>query len=293
MSYDVDDALKRLERKLKALRAKNYIPDSLLEIVARTAAMQADARARVSVALPEGLATPDAHVQGAPLLARDAFPYDRAVTAQLFGRLLAMLHAAGGSLGMSADAFKARLEAGEVTLEALCDAMLRDDEAFFETWAGKMPEAPSLVRFLALGSLVPSLEAVASLLALNHDPESVWQHGHCPLCGSAPLISRIAGKEGARYSTCSFCRHEYRTARLQCPFCLETAAEKLEYFTADGEPGYQVHVCRSCDSYIKLADFREYDRESTPVLDDLESLALDILARQQGFSRPTASAWGF
>jgi FdhE protein len=35
------------------------------------------------------------------------------------------------------------------------------------------------------------------------------------------------------------------------------------------------------------------DRQSVPVLDDLESLALDILAREQGFVRPTQSAWGF
>ena len=41
-------------------------------------------------------------------------------------------------------------------------------------------------------------------------------------------------------------------------FCLEEDAKKLDYFTTENEPGYQVHVCRSCKSYIKIADFREF-----------------------------------
>lgn len=293
MTFNAERQMQRLERKLKALKEKNYIPDALLEIVARTAAIQLDARSRVKVELPEELASIEAHAQGAPLLGRDAFPYDRAVTAQVFGRLLGMLRAAGGSLGAAAEVVRQSIEKGELSIEGACDAMLRDDAAFFSTWAERLPDAPSLVRFLALGSLVPSLEATAELLALRRDAESVWQHGHCPLCGSAALISHLADKEGVRRHTCSFCRHEYRAARLQCPYCLEKDPEKLEYFTADGEPGFQVHVCRTCDTYIKVADFREFDREAIPVLDDLESLALDILARQQGFERPTASAWGF
>lgn len=57
--------------------------------------------------------------------------------------------------------------------------------------------------------------------------------------------------------------------------------------------GYQVHVCRSCKSYIKIADFREFfGRESIPALDDLESLPLDIAAQNEDFHRVAPSEWG-
>lgn len=309
MSFDFDGEMRRLEGKLKALRSKEYIPDALLEIVARTAAIQLEARMQVQSAAsadsaaPAGLATPEAHAQGAPLLPRDAFTYDRARTAATFGRLLAMMRAAGGALGTSAEVVREAMEKGELAVEDACDAALRDDVAWFDAWALRLTEAPSLVRFLALGSIVPSVEALAAQVAAVEArrsgadqpgaPAVVWQHGHCPVCGGAPLVGRLAGKEGALHLTCSFCRHEYRAKRLQCPFCLEEESKNLEYFTTDGEPGFQVHVCKSCKGYIKITDFREFDRISIPVLDDLESLALDIVARQQGYKRPTASAWGF
>ncbi len=307
MTSDFDRDLQRLEGKLKALRSKEYIPDALLEIVARTAAIQLEARAAVQAdlsAVPVAdLATPEAHAQGAPLLPRDAFIYDRARTAATFGRLLAMMRAAGGTLGAAAEVVREAMEKGELAVENACDAALRDDVAWFDAWALRLPDAPSLVRFLAMGSVTPAVEALAAAVAAEHARRTgadqpggtpvVWQHGHCPVCGSAPLVGRLVGKEGALHHTCSFCRHEYRAKRLQCPFCLENESKNLEYFTADGEPGFQVHVCKSCKGYIKVADFREFDRISIPVLDDLESLALDIVARQQGYARPTASAWGF
>ena len=92
---------------------------------------------------------------------------------------------------------------------------------------------------------------------------------------------------------CSYCRTTFRAKRIQCPFCLEEDAKKLDYFTTENEPGYQVHVCRSCKSYIKIADFREFfGRESIPALDDLESLPLDIAAQNEDFHRVAPSEWG-
>ena len=87
--------------------------------------------------------------------------------------------------------------------------------------------------------------------------------------------------------------NDFRAKRLQCPFCLEEDQKKLDYFTVDSETGYQVHVCRTCKSYIKIADFRElFGRTFMPALDDLESLALDMAAQKEGFHRLAPSEWG-
>jgi len=40
-------------------------------------------------------------------------------------------------------------------------------------------------------------------------------------------------------------------------------------------------------------DFREMDKKVLPPLDDLESLPLDLKAKEEGYIRPTLSAWGF
>lgn len=293
MSFDMDKEQKRLERKLTQLSKKDFLPATLLRIVSDTATLQLATRSEVSVKAPALPTPPDAHVQGVPLLPRELFVYDAKQTAILFGKLLALMEAIGGSLTEAAGIIRKGLEDRSFSLAEACEAFLKDDHLFFADWAARLPDAPSLVRFLVQGSLSPSLEAVAEQLREHHNNDEPWTFGHCPYCGSQPLIAALHEKEGFKHLSCSFCRSDYRAKRLQCAFCGEEDHEKLEYFKAEGEPGFEVHVCRTCNCYMKTADFRTLDAVTIPALDDLESLALDILAREQGLSRPTLSAWGF
>ena len=61
----------------------------------------------------------------------------------------------------------------------------------------------------------------------------------------------------------------------------------------DEEPGSEWTSCESCKTYVKTIDFRNLDRVAVPILDDLDSLALDYVAANQGYRRATLSAWGF
>ena len=106
-------------------------------------------------------------------------------------------------------------------------------------------------------------------------------------------MGRLLDNEGVRMHVCSFCSFEYRVPRLGCPICLAADSEGTDYYASDDEPGYVLDVCAACGTYIKLADFRTFDRVWMPLLDDLASLSLDIYARQMNFTRPTLSAWGF
>jgi FdhE protein len=45
--------------------------------------------------------------------------------------------------------------------------------------------------------------------------------------------------------------------------------------------------------YVKTLDYREMDKGLLPALDDMATVALDVLAQGQGYKRPTLSAWGF
>jgi FdhE protein len=141
--------------------------------------------------------------------------------------------------------------------------------------------------------MTPSLERMALKLAAVTDLRKSWTHGHCPVCGSMPIMSDLREKEGFRYNICGFCHSEYHFPRLQCPFCLEKDTAKLEYYEAKEEPGVRINACRTCMMYIKQTDFRNLDRRALPLIDDLDSLALDIAAREKDFKRPSLSAWGF
>jgi FdhE protein len=295
MPTDWDQERRRLSRKLEALRKKNYLPQGLLQMVGRTAELQLEARAAAKVTVPADseLASPDQQAQGAAILPRARFTWDAGQAADLFHRLLELVLAAEPPLSGAAKTVTAALADGELDLPAAFAAYVSGEEELFAAWAARLPETPRLLDFLVSASLAPGLESLAAALAKRQVKDRNWTHGHCPVCGSLPLIARLLEKEGRKHLTCAFCHTEYRAKRLQCPFCLEEDAAKLEYFEAEEEPGIQVHVCRSCNCYLKTVDFRQLEHASLPLLDDLESIALDILAQNQGLVRPTLSAWGF
>ncbi|WP_029895563.1 formate dehydrogenase accessory protein FdhE [Desulfohalovibrio reitneri] len=282
----------RFQRKLEALRKREDIPADLLDLVQRTAKLQFEAQDRLNGGLKPKAEPADKErtLQGAPLYSLEDFDHDPEAARALALDLLEMLAGMEGHLSSSSARLRNALSEGELDLEKAFAAHLKGDQDYFHKAAEMTPDAPGLVRFLAQASLLPALRVQAEAAEL---PEGMWIHGHCPLCGSPPLMARLVGKEGHRYLTCSMCWTEYRSKRLQCPHCLEEDQEKMTYFQAREEPGFQVHVCSTCQTYIKTSDFRALDKLSVPVLDDLESLPLDAAAAERGFMRPTASAWGF
>ena len=286
---------KQLERKLAALAGKEYLPKDLVELVAQVARLHLEARPACAVEIPAGLALPDAdlHLQGRSLIEPADFPYDAAQARALFDRALDILDRAEGPVAEAAALVRQDLEAGRLDREAAFRAYLRQDQEFFAPFVERSPQAPLTLPFLAQAALAPSLEKVAEALLAEHHGERGWEHGHCPVCGRPPLIAELDGKEGVRMLTCSFCHARYRAPRLMCAFCGEREQTKLPFFTVEEEPGYRVDVCTTCKRYIKTIDFRNLDRVAVPLLDDLESLALDMVAAREGYGRPTLSGWGF
>jgi FdhE protein len=286
---------RQVEQKLAALAGKEYLPKDLVELVARVARLHLEARPACAVELPSGLtlSDPDLHLQGRSLIEPADFPYDAAQARSLFQKTLDILDGAGGPVAAAAALVRQDLDAGRLDPDTLFAAYLRQDQDFFAPFAERSPDAPLTLPFLAQAALAPSLEAVAEKLLAEHHGERAWEHGHCPVCGRPPLIAELAGKEGVRMLTCSFCHARYRAPRMMCAFCGERDQAKLPFFTVEEEPGYRVDVCATCKRYIKTIDFRELDRVVEPLLDDLESLALDMVATREGYGRPTLSGWGF
>ena len=284
-----------VERKLRTLHGNAAIPSVLVDFIAQVLKLQQEAMEKVNPpVLPEQRVVPrEKQLMGAALLSRELFVADMENAQELFGRLLQVMKKAGGVLGKGVLCIETTEVQGGFSRKGILTDYIVGRTDVFEAMSACVPETPKLLDFLVAASLAPSLEVLARELSSLIDMEKTWNYGHCPVCGSLPLMARLEGKEGFRMLTCSFCHHEYKAKRLQCPYCLEEDTKKLRYFTSNDDTGYQVHVCDSCQSYVKVADFRNLDRISYPILDDLESLALDVAAAHEGFVRPTTSAWGF
>ena len=294
------------EIMLKKLKKQPWLPAPLLQLAEGVTQTQEQAAEALLSSLPplpmEHVLSPDseAHRLGQALLQPEHFPYDSAGALALWHHLLDMASATEGPTATAALAVKAGMTAPEQGMrlapEEAFAAFVRQDAAFFAQWAERLPEAPAMARFLAQAALTPWLHAATlQLSALAPELEkNVWEHGTCPHCGQLPYMGQLRGKEGARWHVCSFCQLAFRVARLQCPVCLERDNAKLHFFTTAAEPGYEVHVCETCKNYMKLTDLREKESTlSAPALEDLNSLPLDLAARQQGYIRNTLSAWGF
>ncbi|MFO7596580.1 MAG: formate dehydrogenase accessory protein FdhE [Desulfocurvibacter africanus] len=293
MAFDYDTEKRRLERKLAAVEKKGFLPKELLDMVGRTARLQLEAQREVRVEVPTDLGDAMRAALGAPLLPRAEFGCDREQALRLFGELLSVTADAGGALADASATVRKAVEEDALDPAEALSRFLAGDDAFFQEWGQKTPGAPRLLSFLAQASLTPSLRATAEAVADRAKLDVARNNGHCPICGSLPFIGSLREKEGYRYLSCSFCHSDYRAKRLACAYCGEDNQQHLEYFESADEPGYRVELCHSCKRYVKTADFRNYDRLCVPGLDDLESLALDIRAVEEGYSRPTLSAWGF
>lgn len=294
MPFDAARAAKQLDKKLDALSQKTVLPASMLALVAATARAQLAARTTEAVDIQPGrLEDIERNLRGAPMLARDAFPVDMARMEALFDELSGFVRDNEAHLVEAMDVIAAARQGGDLDLAKAVRQYLAGDDAFFAAFGERTPSAPRLLNFLVQAALAPRLAAVGEAAYAHFPKDRAWLFGQCPVCASPPLMARLVGKEGARHLTCSFCQLEYRAKRLMCPYCGEEDTKRLEVFSAAEEPGYFVHVCNSCKCYIKTTDFREFDRVSVPVLDDLESLTLDMAARGQGYTRPVLSAWGF
>lgn len=169
------------------------------------------------------------------------------------------------------------------------------------TLAGYQPSADDAVQLIRgiLGRGIESgaLETVARLAALpllhscgrllrNQVPGS-WSHGYCPICGSWPLLAELRSLERARYLRCGRCGGDWRVSWLCCAYCGETDHERLGTLVLEGEPEtWSVETCSQCSGYLKSVTTLQAIPPFELLLRDLETVELDVAARDRGFVRP-------
>lgn len=295
MHADEQDHARLLEMRFTEIRSQEILPEELIALVEKVLPLQRQARAEANIILPApgACASEAAMFAGSPLLLRQDFPCDMDQALRLIPALLDLLAASGGEAENAAKALRAALADGSLDPHKALRALPAGDDTLFAAWRQRLPASPRALDFLVTSALSPSLSLAAELLAPRLPQNLPHDHGHCPLCGSLPYISLLREKEGKRFGVCSFCGFEHRIRRIACPYCDEGEQNKLKLFRVAEYPGVRVDVCETCRMYVKTMDFRDMDRAVMPALDDMASVALDVLAQKQGYRRPTLSAWGF
>lgn len=133
------------------------------------------------------------------------------------------------------------------------------------------PPIPELVLFVAEAMLQPFAAESA---------------GACPFCSGPPVLGvlREEGHGARRGLVCALCLQERDYRRVICPACGEQTFDSLPVYTADGFAHVRIDACDTCRRYLKTIDLTK-DGLAVPVVDDLATVALDLWAREQGYTR--------
>jgi FdhE protein len=225
--------------------------------------------------------------EGFSLIQKEDFPLDIESSVRLFETLCQVGRDANPHMAEQMKKIKEAIDGKRIELKKL----LRDGsrEKRIEEIAKELALDKNMFLFLIQNSIRPSIEAGVEQLRSEVDPET-WLKGYCPLCGSLPSLSLLKEEVGKRYLLCSFCGYQWRVERIFCPFCNNKDQASLHYFCGEGEETHRIDLCDKCHQYIKTIDTRNL-QESDPVLEDLSTLHLDLLASQKGYKRPVPNPW--
>jgi len=262
----------RRSLRLRALAERHQLAAYLLFLAALS-----ECQHRIQRGLPEpDLPTEDilrqAHQHGMPPLDRARLTTNEALNATM-ERLFAL--AVDIEMPDSArDALRRACGADAAAREAMVRAVLADAVPV-ESLANHVYVAAALqVHFARLAARLD-----ASTLRRLGD-------GVCPVCGGAPVASAIVGWQrahGARFCTCSLCATQWHVVRIKCVLCEST--EGIAYQALDGGPDVvKAETCENCHGYVKILQ-QHKDPELDPVADDVATLGLDILLRENGYRR--------
>jgi FdhE protein len=225
--------------------------------------------------------------EGFPLLEKKDFPLDMDASLSLFRSLCQIGKEANPHMEEEVRKIEEATSEKKIDLSTLFKE--GGDEQKVEGVSKELGLDKKILLFLIHSSLKPSIETGVEKLFREVDTET-WMKGSCPVCGSLPYLSLLKEEVGKRFLLCSHCGYQWRIDRMICPFCNNKDQESLHYFSAEGEKAYRIYLCDKCHQYIKTIDLRTIG-ESDPLLEDLATIHLDLVASQRGYKRPVPNPW--
>jgi FdhE protein len=174
---------------------------------------------------------------------------------------------------------------------ALFRASLHQDHDYIKELAiahGAEPEALQAV--LAMAPM-PFLHACNRHWATS-GAATGWMEGYCPTCGAWPALTEVRGIERSRHFRCGRCGAEWPAPCLLCPFCgMTDHKELLSLVPENSRSNTVIDACKRCRGYVKTFTRLQANPPAKILLDDLDSVELDVAAVEQGYKRPQGNGY--
>jgi FdhE protein len=158
------------------------------------------------------------------------------------------------------------------------------DEMLLEYW-----RSPSDTQFFAKAFLQPYARWLAESGGHPLDRAVETRENRCPFCGGMPQVSFLQIREstaesGNRHLICATCLTNWPFRRIVCVYCGEERPFKLAYFHTQKYDHVRVEACDTCKHYIKGVDLTRFGL-AVPLVDEIAAAALDVWARDRGYTK--------
>src|SRR2546421_5853273 len=145
------------------------------------------------------------------------------------------------------------------------------------------------IQFFEKACLQPYLRWVAESGARPVGREVSAGERYCPFCGGSPQVSFLQNKEttaesGNRDLICATCLSSWEFRRVVCAHCGEERPAKLGYFHSPEFDHVRIEACDTCKHYIKGVDLTRVGF-AAPLVDEIDAAALDLWAREHGYTK--------
>lgn len=220
---------------------------------------------------------------GVPIAAYAKITFDIALFLKWIDELKAVLVNSNPNL---TDQFAILAEVlDEKSAERWLEEAFMMNHLYFQEFAAQHRVDGWLPPFLAETLLRPYLQKVAEKVQpkLNATEKPAVPGCGCPVCGEPVRLGQIEGK-GQKVLHCPRCLAYWLDKKISCTHCGNTEHETIQFLTIEGDSSSQIHVCNKCKGYTKVIDTRQHiSKPSTPLL-DLNTIHLDYIAQEQGYS---------
>jgi FdhE protein len=114
-----------------------------------------------------------------------------------------------------------------------------------------------------------------------------WPHGYCPICAAWPTLAERRGLDRSRRLRCGRCAGEWEVEWLTCIYCGERKHQQLgSLVSEEGDEVLKLETCASCKGYLKSIATLQAIPAFDLLLQDVETVELDLVALERGYHRP-------
>jgi FdhE protein len=229
----------------------------------------------------------DEKTKSFPVFQGRDIPINLEAARTVFGSLCDVARTENDTLRRGVDRIVEAVRDEKIDIVRILKEVIRGEGGYTDECCQSLGMNRDILVFLGRASVQPLAQETAFVVSQGVDAGD-WTKGICPICGSLPILSELTGDEGRRMLICSLCGYEWSVPRLVCPFCGEAKHEGHLYLFVEGDETVRVDVCDGCKKYIKTLDTRKGGRAVFPLLEDVATLHLDMLAQEKGYERGSA-----